>query len=533
MNKHIKILTSLLTILVIISLTACKSPEAEQKESQLNQQSTEIDNKKQSDESDTLRLSITNPSTLNPLTNLDLSIDQVLRLSFDSLFVIDKQQKPVPKMVKSYEFNADNSSITLVLKDGLKFTNNEAITSADVVFSINQIKSAKASIYKECTNNIQRAVAVDDKTVKLYLKRPSILTLYNLYFPIVSQKNFLSADFNSFLPIGSGAYKINEFTSMKTMKMTLNENAMANYNIKSIDITITRDSESEANALKQNLIDMSFPIKFDWNSFSEDANKKCLTYTTNNLEIMGYNFSNDKLKNPHIRIALAKAINRKEMSSKLLVGKAIVTDRPIHPESWLKPKEKEAQIDYDKAAARKAIELMSFADTDNDGLYDDFSLKLLLSNDNSLRVKQAEMIKDYLNQIGIKVEIISAGKEDFNAKLAKGDYDLYLTGWKLSAVPDFSSILHSGQIKNGENYISYSNKEMDSVLTNIITSKDDIELYNNVQQFYALYDTELPYLPIYFIQSAVITNKDVKGKLEPDSFNLLNGIEEITIQKAD
>lgn len=533
MNKYMKIATILLSLYIAVALTACKSQEADLNKIQNSQNTTETEKKQESIESDTLRLSIANPATLDPLTNKDLSIDQLLRLSFDSLFIIDSQQKPVPKLVNSYEFNSENSLLTLVLKDNIKFTNNEPISATDVVFSINQIKASESTIYKECISNIQRAVAIDNKTVKLYLKRPSILTLYNLYFPIVSQKNYLSADFNSFQPVGSGAFKISEFTTMKAMKMTLSENARESYNIKNIEITIARDNESEANILKQNLIDISFPMKFDWNSFSEDSNRKISTYTTNNIEIMGYNFSNEKLKNPQIRIAIAKAINRKEMSNKLLVGRAIVADRPIHPESWLMPKDKDSLIEYDKAAARKSIELMNFVDADNDGLYDDFSLRLLVSNDNSLRIKQAELIKEYLNQIGIKIEIISTDKAGFNTKLDKGEFDLYLTGWKLSAVPDFSSILHSGQIKNGENYINYSNKEMDSILTNIVTSKDDVELYNNILQFYQKYDSELPYLPIYFIQSAVVANKDVKGKLEPDSFNVLSGIDAISIQKGN
>ena len=51
--------------------------------------------------SDKIQLAIQKPSTINPLTNTDESVLNVLNLVYDGLFELNKNYNAIPKLVKN------------------------------------------------------------------------------------------------------------------------------------------------------------------------------------------------------------------------------------------------------------------------------------------------------------------------------------------------------------------------------------------------------------------------------------------------
>lgn len=90
---------------------------------------------------------------------------------YDTLFAPDAKGNPQPQMVASYKTSEDGKSWTFTLRDGLKFSDGNAVKSADVVASLERW---------EKRDNIGRAMvaaggkwaAVDDKTFTLTLAQP-------------------------------------------------------------------------------------------------------------------------------------------------------------------------------------------------------------------------------------------------------------------------------------------------------------------------------------------------------------------------
>lgn len=90
-----------------------------------------------------------NPTSLNPLLNNDRTVNQVLNLVFDSLFVLNEEEKPVENLVESYAYSDTGSYMTLTLKKNILFHDGEELHADDVVYSIDTIKGAPDdSIYK-------------------------------------------------------------------------------------------------------------------------------------------------------------------------------------------------------------------------------------------------------------------------------------------------------------------------------------------------------------------------------------------------
>lgn len=119
-----------------------------------------------------------------------------------------------PALAERFEFGPDATSATFVLRKGLKFHNGEPVTAADVAFSYEYYRGAKANVFKEKTERVE---IVDARTVRFHFTRPF------LDFPIlfgtanvtgaawiVPAKYYQQVGPDAFKqkPIGAGPYKL-------------------------------------------------------------------------------------------------------------------------------------------------------------------------------------------------------------------------------------------------------------------------------------------------------------------------------------
>jgi len=98
---------------------------------------------------------------------------------YDTLLSTDAKGVPQPQMVKGWGLSDDKLTYTFELRDGLRFTDNTAVTSADVVPSIRRwmARSGSGQLLSARTADIS---AVDEKTFKVKLKErfPLMLDMF-------------------------------------------------------------------------------------------------------------------------------------------------------------------------------------------------------------------------------------------------------------------------------------------------------------------------------------------------------------------
>ncbi|MCK1709582.1 ABC transporter substrate-binding protein [Bradyrhizobium sp. 143] len=88
---------------------------------------------------------------------------------YDTLFGLDLQQRPQPQMVSRYELSDDKLTWTFELRDGLKFHDGAAVTSADVIPSIRRW-AARSSLGQLMMMHVKDISARDSKTFSIQLK---------------------------------------------------------------------------------------------------------------------------------------------------------------------------------------------------------------------------------------------------------------------------------------------------------------------------------------------------------------------------
>ena len=101
-------------------------------------------------------------------------------------------------------------------------------------------------------------------------------------------------------------------------------------------------------------------------------------------------------------------------------------------------------------------------------------------------------------------------------------------GWKLKPNPDLRFMFASDEIRNGYNFVSYSNGELDNILIQAQTNYEGKrELLYKAQE---IISQDLPYLFLYSPNKLLAINNRLQG-VKPDPVNLFNHINEWWIEQ--
>ena len=98
---------------------------------------------------------------------------------YDTLFGLDANFNPQPQMVNKWGLSDDKLTYTFELRDGLKFSDGTAVTSADCVASVRRW-AARSGGGQTMMKRVKDTPAVDDKTFRIVLSEPYALVIDTL-----------------------------------------------------------------------------------------------------------------------------------------------------------------------------------------------------------------------------------------------------------------------------------------------------------------------------------------------------------------
>ena len=106
---------------------------------------------------------------LDPATSAFVTRNHVMMV-YDTLFALDEAGVPQPQMVEGHTVDADGTTWTLTLRDGLMFHDGAPVLGRDVVASVKRwgVRDAFGQALLAATDELS---APDDKTVRFRLKR--------------------------------------------------------------------------------------------------------------------------------------------------------------------------------------------------------------------------------------------------------------------------------------------------------------------------------------------------------------------------
>lgn len=489
---------------------------------------------------------IGSPRFINPLyapTN-DADAD-LTRLLYSGLVKWKPTEGYVNDLADSMNVNADQTQYTFHIRPNATFSNGEPVQARDVVFTYSAIqnpeyRSPLISYFKNV-----KIEQVNDQTVSFTLseasptfsKRLTVGILPENLWSDVLPQNAPLASLN-LQPVGSGPYIFSEFSKDKKGSIrsyTLKRNNHYYNQPAKIDELIFKfysDEESASQALVNKNVEGVGYVAFEHRSTAlNNHNVNAVFATIPRSTNLFFNPQNAILKNPAVRLAIAKAIDKNSIIKTILDSHATVLNGPIMIGSTGYDASFTAN-EFDPANAITTLESAGYVKPEGSTWRiipvapaitpktsnkknkkkteapvapvvpvqppSNVSFTLTtVSNDEFSKV--AEEIKNELEKIGIQITIKTVAADHLMSDVVNPQtYDLLLAAEFAGADDDPYLYWHSSEIKTDErNIIHYQNKDVDSLLEKAHTTPNETDRSTIYRQFQNLMIKDAPAVFLY------------------------------------
>ncbi len=515
----------------------------------------------------------------NPIFYTEAYEANIISFVFESLLTQNEKLEYEPNLAKSWEFNEDQTAITLELEQGVKWHDGEEFTAEDVVFTYKTLSSPgyveaggvrtdyveRLLGYEEfstgATDEFQGVTADGDYTVTFHFAQPNVTALKDVNFPIIPEHIFkdipvaeipeAGASLKPGELIGTGPFK---FTEMIEGEQYVLEKHAEYWKGEPYLDSITWKVVDQAvilGLLETGEVDfVADPNGFqpaDFETIDAMEHIEIIEQPDFGYQLMGMIHNhrtpedaqagvinpdnwvpNEDLQSKEVRQAIAYAVDRQGIIDGILYGRGSVINAPIATQFWAYDGENPNQYPFDPEKAKELLDSAGYKDVNGDGFREDpngeeWVLTLNYPTGNQLRERSAPIIKEMLEAVGIKIDLRQpmefAAYADALEK-DNEDWDLYLLGWSLgSGDPDPSGLWG---IEAGYNYSRWNNPESDELLQKALTPPDafDQEYRKQVySDWQVLYQDDLPALILYAQNSLWAYNKRLQGiEVLPTSF---------------
>lgn len=448
-------------------------------------------------------------TTLNPLLVKDTDVANTLNLIYDTLFVFDSGMTQTPRLVEDYYYDIDSNTVVLELKKDVFFSNGDPLTNNDVIYSLNTLRNAPDDVfYKDNLDGIRSYNIVDDKIV-LYLDKNYSFYDLKLNTPVISKKNY--EGMNHTLPYGTGLFVLGKEEKYSIFSLEKNQYNKTESTINKINVEVLDSEEKKLVSFDKGFLDITYSNVSDWLHYKENTNVDIKKLNTNNLEFVGLNYDNPHIQKLKIREALSYAIPYNKTVDDIYLGFAQITNTGVNPSSWLYNEISQNNIfniDYSKKLLasegylfddiEKAFYL--YTSTAEESIKDYLDLRVIVNEETPERLEFAKLYVEQLKKIGFNATLDVLPFEEYNQRLLKGDYDLFIGGIHTPENQKFMTIFQ----KN--NPFNYNDATLEEKINLTTTSKTQEQYKSSMDDIQNYILQNKVFLPVLYKQDIFLCN---------------------------
>jgi peptide/nickel transport system substrate-binding protein len=399
----------------------------------------------------------------------------VLQLLYNGLIKLDKNLMPVPDLAESWRISDDDLSWDFALRRGVLFHDGAEVTSADVVYTYEEIlggsdKYAVSPVF----GNIASVSAVGEYTVRFTLRQPyapllQLLTVEILPSHLLEGQTDTLEQFRK-APSGTGPFKITAWGDDAVTLEAFDEYFEGRPFLDGVVLKRIPDKKRAwAELMQGNLSIVPDLDREDYEVIAQDDRFATYSYLDVFYHTILINNDDPFLADEDVRVALSKAIDIDELVRETLGGWADSTTGPFVPGTW--PYDSSVtRPAFDPAAAKNVFEARGWKDTDGDSILDKdgkrLAVSMLIDQGDVLKEALAKNIKWQLLRIGVQLDVeILTPRELMESRLFPGNYQTALLQFNVAGDPDAPSFLfwHSSRI-GATNLARYRNDEVDRLI---------------------------------------------------------------------
>ncbi|GBG96072.1 peptide ABC transporter substrate-binding protein [Lactococcus termiticola] len=498
----------------------------------------------------------TDPTTLDSATNTSTYSGILIGNTQEGLTRVGKDGKPANALAESIKVSDDGLTYSVKLRDGLKWSNGDALTAKDFVYSWQRANAPEtASQYAYLMANIENAEAIhtgenkdlssfgvkalSDTELEIKLSKPTpyfeYLLTENIYMPVnkgAVEKYGKQYGTASDKVVYSGPFEFKKDAGWTgtnaSFKLVKNQNYYDKKNVKSeeIDYQIVKNPNTAVQLFKQDKLDQAelsttdlYTANKNYNGGKNNIDLKEATTAYIEYNQSGENTSSPAvakaLKNKKIREAISLATNRKDIVDQFVPGSTPATG--FTPVGMAKNATGEDFASY--AAQGYAYDTAKAKTLWEQGLKEIDETSLNISFTTDADKPSAKQIADYLQTslskalpgLTLTEKIIPYAQRLQDSK--NGNFDMVMSVWggDYAEPSTFLQLFTTGQSYNDG---KFSSKTYDDAFKAATTTPDVLSQAKTDADYKLLEDTlyKGSYInPVDFQANPALMNPNIKG----------------------
>ena len=420
-----KLLAILLAAVMVVSLAACGgSGDAATKGDDANKTTAEGgESAKKSSKDQLIYANYQDCPTFDPIQ--DTNGTMYREFVFDHLWYLESDGSYTPKLATEWNWK-DDLNLEITLREGVTFSNGNAFTADDVIFSLQRYKDGPMGQYYA---NIEKMEKTDDTHMTIQFNvLPSVFMVQNgtsMGFIMDKEYTEANADNIDTQPMGTSCYVLDNWTVGDSCTFKANESYWGEKPlINTVIVRVIAEATQRMIELQSGGVDVACQLNFSDSAALEGAGLKVLSTPSNIVQTLFLNtVSSHKLANEQLRQALMYCIDREAVTKGVTNGAGISCYSVVAPATPGFNKEMEAYSPYAQDFD-KAKELLAQAGYPNGVELD------IVYNDKPSNNSEVEILQNQFAQAGITLNVT---KGDFSTALGialdrEGKWDIFLLG---------------------------------------------------------------------------------------------------------
>ena len=476
------------------------------------------------------------PKDLDPHLVTGVTEHNIISALLEGLVAEDpKTLAPVPGTASSWDISADGLIYTFHLRPEAKWSNGEALTASDFLFSYKRILTpALGSPYAYmlyCLKNAEDynkskisdfsevgVKALDPHTLQLSLHAPTpyFLSLLNHFswYPVHPGTILAHGDIATIGSkwtkpgnyVGNGPFTLTTWIANKEIAVTKSPTYWDSKNVKlnAIHFYPIGDHTIEEHAFRAGQLHVTGTVPIDRIKYYQTC-KPELLHLDPYLGCYYYLFNVNKppLDNPKVRRALSLAINREQITKHVTKGNELPAYNFTPPD--IAGYTAQSLLTCSIETARKLLAEAGYPGGNG------FPEVTLLYNTSDSHARIAEVIQQmWATELGINIRLVNMEWKVYLAQTQTGNYDIARAGW-ISDYVDPNSFLDLWITGGGNNRAGWSNTEYDRHIRAASETQNTAERFEHFQQAEKILMQESPIMPVYFYRSKSLIAPSVRG----------------------
>ena len=352
---------------------------------------------------------------------------------FDTVLHINSEGEVEPWLAESWEYNEDNTELTLKLRTDAKFSDGTPVDAEAVVASLEYFRDGSAPQAASVAGNEYSAPDASTVVITLPAPNPALLNMLAISQGLVQAPSTFDTPEAATAPIGSGPYVLD--TSATVTGTTYAYTANPDYwnpdavKYENLTINVIEDPTAAINALKAGEAN---GVRLAGNNTVAEVEASGWTVHSNELDVQGLLILDrngvmaPELADVRVRQAINMAFDREALLDATQDGRGTVTEQMFPETSVAFDPALDSTYGYDPEGAKK---LLAEA-----GYPDGFTIRMM-----SVAAGQTmfDLVGQQLADIGIKVEYSDPGAQ-FIPEMLKPSYPM--TWMTLEQNPDWQLV---------------------------------------------------------------------------------------------